>query len=572
MSTTTTRVQGQFIRLNSRPDFSMLLPAGIALLIAYLTLVPIGMMVIDSVQATDGSFSLRNYQNIITSGTAYRLMLNSLIFAIGGALMGTVIGTILAWLVERTNMPGRRFMFVAALVPLIMPGSLATFAWVLILSPTIGVVNIVLQKVFGFSDGPLNIYSMPGMIMVEGIHLSTLSFLMIAGALRSMDASLEEASGASGARILTTARRVTLPLLLPALAATLLIGFVRAVEGFEVPAMLGLPGKQYVLASQIYLALKTFPINYGAAGVYSTMLFVVGAAGVLIYLRLIAKNSFATVSGKGFRPRVIDLGGWRYPALVFAAFYILTLFVLPALLMVWASFQPFYAAPSPDAVGRMSFANYVEVFQNSAIINAAKNSLILALFAATIVVWLSAVSAWITVRTRIRGRQLLDVVAFIPIAIPGLVLGVAMVDLYAASPLPIYGTLIVLIITYVIKFLPYGMRSSTSTIVQISQELEEASAVAGGRWWHTFTRVLLPLLWPGLFAAWVYIFIVSTRELSSSIILAGPRNQPLAVLIYQLYTNGDYTLLSALGVLMVIVLALLVAVFQRMGGRATDAQ
>jgi iron(III) transport system permease protein len=555
----------------SRPDFSTLLPAGIALLIAYLTLVPIGMMVIGSVQSPDGSFTFRNYQSVVTSGTAYRLMLNSLIFAVGGAAMGTVIGAILAWLVERTNMPGRRFMFVAAVVPLIMPGSLATFAWVLILSPTVGVINVALQNMFGFDEGPLNVYNMPGMIMVEGIHLSTLSFLMIVGALRSMDPSLEEASSASGAGIVTTARRITLPLLVPALASTLLIGFVRAVEGFEVPAMLGLPGRQYVLASQIYLALKTFPINYGAAGVYSTLLFVIGAAGVLIYLRLVARGAFATVSGKGYRPRVIDLRRWRYPALAFSTVYILALFVLPALMMVWASFQPYYAAPGIDAAGRMSLANYVAVFRNSTIVDAAKNSLLLAVFAATIVVMLSAVSAWITMRTRIRGRQLLDVMAFVPIAIPGLVLGVAMVDLYAASPLPIYGTLVVLIITYVIKFLPYGMRSSTSTIVQVNRELEEASSTAGGRWWHTFTRVLLPLLWPGLFAAWVYIFIVSTRELSSSIILAGPRNTPLAVLIYQLYTNGDYTVLSALGVVMVVVLAGLVLIFQRLGGRPTDA-
>jgi iron(III) transport system permease protein len=563
---------GQLKRQFRRPDPSMLLPAGIALLIAYLTLVPIGMMIIDSLHSSDGSLSFRNYQSVVTSGTAYRLMLNSLVFAVGGAVMGTVIGTILAWLVERTNMPGRRVMFIAALVPLIMPGSLATFAWVLILSPSIGVINIVLQKLFGFDDGPLNIYNMPGMIMVEGIHLSTLSFLMVAGALRSMDASLEEASGASGASILTTARRITLPLLLPAIVSTLLIGFVRAIEGFEVPAMLGLPGRQYVLASQIYLALKTFPINYGAAGVYSTMLFVIGAVGVLIYLRLISRGHYTTVSGKGFRPRVVELRGLRFPALGFATVYMLALFVLPALLMLWASFQPYYAAPSADAVGRMSLDNYREVFRNTAIVDAARNSLVLAVFAATIVVMLSAVSAWITVRTRIRGRQLLDVMAFVPIAIPGLVLGVAMVDLYAASPLPIYGTLVVLIITYVIKFLPYGMRSSTSTIVQVSRELEEASAVAGGRWWHTFTRILLPLLRPGLFAAWVYIFIVATRELSSSIILAGPRNTPLAVLIYQLYTNGDYTLLSALGVLMVVVLAVLVLIFQRLGGSPTDAQ
>lgn len=573
--TATTDVQRptpRFTEPDRRRDFSSLMPLGIAGLIAYLTLVPIGMMVVSSLQSPDGSLSLDNYASVVTSGTAYRLMLSSLIFGVGGAVMGTVIGLVLAWLVERTNMPGRRFLFVAALVPLIMPGSLATFAWVLILSPSVGVVNIVLQKLFGFTDGPLNVYSMPGMILVEGIHLSTLSFLMIAGAMRSMDASLEEASGASGAGILATARRITLPLLFPALASTFLIGFVRAIEGFEVPAMLGLPGNQYVLASQIYLALKTFPINYGAAGVYSTMLFVVGAAGVLIYLRLISRNNFTTVSGKGFRPRVVDLGKWRLPALGFATVYMLTLFVLPALLMLWASFQPYYAAPSLDALGRVTLANYAEVFNNTAIVDAARNSLVLAFFSATIVVMLSAVSAWITVRTKIRGRQLLDVMAFVPIAIPGLVLGVAMVDLYAASPLPIYGTLVVLIITYVIKFLPYGMRSSTATIVQISEELEEASAVSGGRWWSTFTRVLLPLLRPGLFAAWIYIFIVSTRELSSSIILAGPRNTPLAVQIYQLYTNGDYTLLSALGVLMVLVLTGLVLAFQRLGGSPVDAQ
>ena len=287
---------------------------------------------------------------------------------------------------------------------------------------------------------------------------------------------------------------------------------------------------------------------------------------------MISRGHYTTVSGKGFRPRVIDLRGLRYPAVGFATVYMLALFVLPALLMLWASFQPYYAAPSadaarPDVVGQLSRG--VSQHGDLSTPPTASSS---AVFAATIVVMLSAVSAWITVRTRIRGRQLLDVMAFVPIAIPGLVLGVAMVDLYAASPLPIYGTLVVLIITYVIKFLPYGMRSSTSTIVQVSRELEEASAVAGGRWWHTFTRVLLPLLRPGLFAAWVYIFIVATRELSSSIILAGPRNTPLAVLIYQLYTNGDYTLLSALGVLMVVVLALLVFVFQRLGGSPTDGR
>jgi iron(III) transport system permease protein len=358
-----------------------------------------------------------------------------------------------------------------------------------------------------------------------------------------------------------------LPLLLPAFASTLLIGFVRAIESFEVPAMLGLPARQYVLASQIYLALKTFPINYGVAGAYSTLLFILGAAGVLLYLRIISKGRFATVTGKGYRPRQIDLRRWRWGAFAFALVYVIFLFALPALLMLWASFLPYYSAPSLDGLSRLTLDNYVEVLQSPTIVRAATNSLLLAVSAATIVVVLSAVSAWVTVRTKIRGRQLVDVIAFVPIAIPGIVLGVAMIQLYAAFPFPIYGTLLVLVLAYVIKFLPYGMRSGTSTITQVSKELEEVASVSGANWFQSFTRVLLPLLRPGLFAAWVYIFIVATRELSSSIILSSPQNMPLAVLIYSLYTNGDYTALSALGVLMVIVLTLLVLFFQRLGGK-----
>jgi iron(III) transport system permease protein len=553
-------------RLLTRFDASMLVPIGIVALIAYLTIVPVGMMVLDSFKLSDGGVGVDHYKDILSSKSAYQLMWNSLVFAVGSAFFGTLVGTILAWLVERTNVPGRKFIFGAALVPLIMPGSLATFAWVLILSPSIGVVNVILQNIFGFERGPLNIYNMPGMIFVEAIHLSTLSFLMIAGALRSMDASLEEAASSSGAGILGTARRITVPLLLPAIAATLLIGFVRAVEGFEVPAMIGLQGRKYVLASQIYLALKTFPVDYGVAGTYATLLFIIGAIGVLLYLRLISKGGFATVSGKGYRPRLIDLRRWRPFALGFASTYVLVLFALPAILMLWASFQPYYAAPSMEAVRRMSFDNYTEVLQSSIIVKAARNSLILALASSTIIVLISAVSSWITVRTKIRGRQLIDVMAFVPIAIPGLVLGVAMIKLYASLPVPIYGTLLVLIITFVIKFLPYGMRSSTSTIMQISHELEEAAAVSGASWFQSFRRILLPLLRPGLFTAWVYIFIVSTRELSSTIILSSPRNTPLSVLIYNLYTNGNYTVLSALGVLMVIVLSILVLIFQKLGG------
>ena len=552
-----------------RFDASWALPLAIALLIAYLTLVPVGMMIWDSFHNLAGNASLRHYTAILSSPAAWKLVGRSVEFAIGASVFGTAVGGVLAWLVERTNMPGRRLFYAAALAPLIIPGSLSTFAWVLLLSPRIGIVNTEFARVFHTDGGPFNVYSLWGMIFVEGLHLSSLAFLLISAALRSMNASLEEAAASAGAGVLTLTRRITLPLLVPALASTFLLGFVRAIEGFEVPAMLGQPAHVYVLASQIYLSLNTFPIDMGVVGTYSTLLFVIGAVGVVIYLRLLSRGGFSTVTGKGFRPRVIDLRRWRFGALAFAVGYVLALFVLPTLVMVWSSFLPFYQAPGRAAVKSMSLANYRELFHNSLAIESAKNSLILGLCAATIVVLLAAVSSWISVRTRIKGRQLLDVMSFLPIAIPGLVLGVAMIDLYASFPIKIYGTIVVLIIAFTIRFLPYGMRASTASIVQIHPELEEAANVSGAKWHQTFVRVMLPLLRPGLFAAWVYVFIVSMREMSSAIILASQSNIPLAVLIYNLYTNGDYTVLSALAVCMIVGLTALVLLFQRIGGRPT---
>jgi iron(III) transport system permease protein len=552
-----------------RIDLSFGLPLLIALLIAYLTLVPVGMMIWDSFHNLAGIATVSHYKAILSNKTAWSLIGRSAEFAIGAAVFGTVVGAILAWLVERTNMPGRRLFYAAALAPLIIPGSLSTFAWVLLASPRIGLLNTWFQGIFHVGHAPFNVYSLWGMMFVEGLHLSSLSFLLMSAALRSMNASLEEAAASCGAGVFTLTRRITLPLLLPAIASTFLLGFVRAIEGFEVPAMLGQPAHVYVLASQIYLALNTFPIDMGVVGTYATLLFVIGAVGVIIYLRLLARNSFSTVTGKGFRPKVIDLRGWRFGALAFALVYVLALFALPTLVMIWSSFLPFYQAPSKAAFGVLSLENYRELFHNSVAIASARNSLILGLCAATIVVLLSAVASWISVRTKIRGRQLLDVMSFVPIAIPGLVLGVAMIELYASLPIKIYGTIFVLIIAFVIRFLPYGMRAASASIVQIHPELEEAASVSGAKWHQTFGRVLLPLLRPGLFAAWVYVFIVSMREMSSAIILASQSNIPLAVLIYNLYTNGSYTVLSALAVCMIVGLTALVLVFQKIGGKPT---
>lgn len=552
-----------------RVDLSRGLPLLIALLVVYLTVIPIGMMIWSSVQnpSTPGVVTLENYVRVYSNPVTHRLLATSLVFAVASALLGTTVGAVLAWFVERTNMPGRGLFFVAALAPLIIPGALSTFAWVLLLSPTIGLINVVAMSLLGLAQAPFNAYTLGGMIWVEGLHLSPLAFLLISGALKSMDATLEDSAFASGADVLETVRRVTLPLLLPAVASTLLISFIRAIEAFEVPAMLGVAGQVYVLASQIYLALNRFPIDRGAVGTYATTLFVLSAVGVLVYLRLVSRGGFTTITGKAYRPRLMDLGRYRFLALAFCIAYVFLLIGLPMLILLWSSLLPYYAVPSPEVLANVSLDNYPEVFEDPAIVGAARNSLVLGVGSASIVVLLTSVIAWIAHRTRLPGRQLLDVLAFLPIAIPGLVLGVALIALYAAFPIGIYGTLLLVMIAYVTRFMPYGMRACSAAVVQIHQELEEAAFMAGANWQQTFRRVFLPLLRPGMFAAWVYILIVSTRELSSSVILFGPNSIPLAVLIFELYGNGRYTVVAALGVLMIATLSLLVLAFRRLGGR-----
>lgn len=571
--TLTLPYRGRYQQLLGRIDWSWAFPLAVSALVVYLTVIPIGMMVWSSFQqrGAQGVLTLGNYMRLITEPVTYQLLWTSVLFAVAAAVLGTVIGALLAWFVARTDMPGRGIFFLAALAPLIIPGSLSTFAWVLILSPTIGWVNLASQAVFGPGAPILNIYSMAGMIFVEGLHLSSLTFLLIVGALRGMDANLEESAFTSGASVFETVRRITIPLLLPALLSVLLISFVRAIEAFEVPAMIGVPGQVYVLASQIYLSLRRFPIDYGMVGTYATVLFVLSAVGVLLYLRLVNKGTFTTITGKAYRARPMSLGAFRPLALAFCVVYVFLLIGLPTLVLIWASLIPFTAVPSVEMLATLSFSNYAEAFEDRAIIGATRNSLILGVGTAVVTVLMTAVISWITVRTKLPGRQLLDILTFLPIAIPGLVLGVALITLYAAFPIGIYGTLLLVMIAYVTRFMPYGMRACSATMVQIHRELEEAASVSGANWINTFRLVVLPLMRPGLLAAALYIFIVSTRELSSSVILFGPNSVPLSVIIFELYQNGRYPVVAALGVMMIAVLTALVMVFQRLGGRISAA-
>ena len=553
-------------------DPALLVPLAGAGVLIYLAVLPLLMLVVGSFQAETAPrefvYTLKNYQNAYASQYTYSTFKNSLIFASGSAALSFTLGTLLAWLTERTNTPLRAIFVPIAVVPLILPGVLEAIAWIFLLSPKFGYLNVWLMNLFGIRAAPFNVFSLPGMIWVHSVGQVPLAFLMMVAAFKSMDPSLEESAMMSGANTWQTFKRVTIRLLMPTAGSVLLILFVRTLESFETPALIGIPARIYVYTSEIFLAFNEYPPDYGRGGALAVGLLLLSAIGVWLYTRATKEGKkFQTVTGKAFRPRQFDLGPWRWLGLAFLIGYFLFVVLLPFLVLFWASFLPFFAAPSWDALQKVSLDNYRYLGGFRPFWDAMKNSIILATLTATIAMMLTSLVAWIVYKSRMRGAWILDFLAFVPITIPGIVMGMAMILLYVAFPIPIYGTIWVLLIAYVTRFIPYGMRAASGSILQIHSELEEAAAASGASWWETFKRVTLPLLRPGLAAGWIYICIVSFREFSTSVLLATGESRVLSILLFTMFEQGQVTVVAAIGVLMIATLLAIVALFYKITGK-----
>jgi iron(III) transport system permease protein len=424
------------------------------------------------------------------------------------------------------------------------------------------------MNLLGLGSAPFNVFSLPGMIWVHSVGQVPLAFLMMVAAFKSMDPSLEESAMMSGANTWQTFRRVTLRLLMPTAGSVLLILFVRTLESFETPALIGIPARIYVYTSEIFLAFNEYPPDYGRGGALAVGLLLLSAVGVWLYTRSTRENKkFQTVTGKAFRPRQFELGPWRWAGFAFLVVYFLFVVLLPFLVLLWASFLPFFATPTLDAVKKLGLDNYQYLWGFRPFWDAMKNSIFLATLSATVAMALTSLVAWIVYKSRLPGSWILDFLAFVPITVPGIVMGMALILLYVAFPLPIYGTIWVLLIAYVTRFIPYGMRAASGSILQIHSELEEAAAASGASWWETFRRVTLPLLRPGLAAGWIYICIVSFREFSTSVLLATGDSRVLSILLFTMFEQGQVTIVAAIGILMILTLLAIVAVFYKVSGR-----
>ena len=555
-----------------------LIMIGATLFVLYLAGVPLVMLLYGSIRSAPigepgAMYTIDNYVKAYFDKEFYLLLLNSIYYGLGTASLTFVIGTYLAWVSERTNTPLKKIFVVMSLIPFIIPGILSTIAWILLLSPKIGLINLAVKDVLGLESAPFNIYSMRGMIWAESIHLYPLVFLLMSAAFRNMDTSLEEAALTAGSGTFSTFRRVTLPLMRPAMFSVLLINFVRGIEAFEVPALIGVPARIPVFTTKIFLAIHQFPSDFGLAGAYAVTLLAISTAGVLIYGRITRREErYATVTGKGYRPRVIDLGPWKYFTLGMSFLIFLLAVILPVFVLLWSSFIPYYGVPSRELMAKMTLGNYYYILNYPLALTAFKNSFYLSVGSATLVMLLTSIIAWITVKTRLPGRALLDNMTFIPIAMPGIVLGVSLIWVYLTLPIPIYGTIWVLLLAYITKFMPYGIRAASASMIQINKELEEASLTAGGTWFQTFRKVILPLLMPGFTAGWIYISIIALRELSTSILLYSYNSTVLSIMAFDLWEGGQYTYVCALGVLMVLLLITMAFVARKLGARIGIAE
>jgi iron(III) transport system permease protein len=526
------------------------------LIIAYLALTPLVMLLYytftDAAPGSAGALTLEHFAKAYLDPEFLPLLWNTVKFALGSSVLSFCLGTFLAWLCERTNSPFRRVMATLVIILFIIPGILETVAWILLLSPKIGLINVALQRVTGNAGLVIDIYSFGGMVWAEAMGLYPLVFLLMSAAFRSQDVLMEEASLACGAGTFTTVRKITLKLVTPAMLSVFLIVFVRAVEAFEVPALIGVRAGIFVFTTKIYGALQRLRPFYGVAGAYAMVLLIVSTLGLYFYYRATrAAERFATITGKGYRPTRVDLGGWKYTCGAAGLTLTICTTLLPVANLIWSSLTPYMASPSLEMLSQLSFKSYYQLLNFPFAKQAFWNSVMLSFGSATAVMLVTSCAAWITVKSKLPGKFFIDNLAFLPIAIPGIVLGVSLLVLYLTVPIPIYGTLWILLIAYITKYLPYGIRSASASMIQIGKELEEASVVSGASWLQTFRKVVLPLLMPGFVAGWIYIAVVSLRELSTSILLYTQESIVLSILVFDLWESGLYNSVSALGVLMV---------------------
>lgn len=527
---------------------------------ACLVIPPISSLVTTALTDSEtDEFTFANFVSILPTLLRADLLRNTLFFAVSTTLISFIFGSVLAWFAERTNAPFRRLLYVSAFLSFALPTVIQVLGWVFLLGRRQGLINSILVDKLAILAQPFDVQSMAGMIFVESILWTAVVFLLMVVPFRSMDSTLEEAGRVARASGPEVFLRITLRLAMPAGFAVLLISLVRNLEAFEVPAILGLPGGVNVLTTQIFTKLHATVLpDYGQVSAYSVFLVLLVLPLLYAYQRATkGQGRHATITGKGLRTSRLDLGQYRWLAGLFVLI-LPVLIVMPIAMLAWVSLLDFYQLPSAAAFASVSLQNYYKLIApDSQVLGSLLYTCGVAAVGATIVVIASAAACWLVVRSKVPGRSALEFVSVVPLAVPSIVLGVGVLWAYVGSPLPIYGTVGILLMAYMVRSLPFTMRSSYSGVLAISNELEESAFVAGARRTEMFRRIFVPLLLPAMFAGWQYSFLQTARELPVALLLQSEGNKMVSVWIWNLWEVGQVTNAAALSVVVAVLLGAL---------------
>lgn len=532
-----------------------------------LIVLPVASLLWGSVAGPSGP-TVRYFERILAHRLYLNALFNSLTLGAWTGLFSIVIGVPLAWAVARTDVPAKSFVRLTATMAYLSPPFLIAIAYVNLFGPHAGVINDFIRDGLGLPAFTFNVFSMAGLVLVTVPHTFPFVYMLTSAALASVDASFEESAQILGAGRLRTVLTVTLPLVAPAILSGTLIGFVNAIALFGSQAIIGLPARLFTLPTRIY-ALFDYPPEYGLASALSLIFVATTVTALYLQRAYLARRSYVTLSGKGARPDVMRLGTWRWPLFGFAALTFIFAILLPYGALVAVSLSKSWGLAFWK---NLTLANYRFVlFKYDVTQRAILNSLLLAALAASLAILLGAAIGWIELRTRLAGRRLLDYVALIPLGLPGIVMAVAMLQFWLRMPVPLYGTLTILLLAYCARYLPLGVRAANTALRQIDPSLEESARILGASWGTTIREITLPLMRTGLFAGWILIFVPAIQELSASILLFSSNSITLAVAVYNLYENGYTEPVAALALINVVIIAAAIGVAKWLGGESRFA-
>jgi iron(III) transport system permease protein len=539
--------------------FDQIVMGGAILSLLVLVLLPLVSLFVGSVTSEEG-ITVSHFKEALTGRLYVTALWNSLVLGAWTGLFSILIGVPLAWAVSRTNVPFKGLIQLTGTLSYLSPPFLTAIAFVNLFGPNAGLINVFAREVLDLPWLTFNVFSMAGLVLVTVLHTFPYVYLLASSALQGIDASYEEAAQILGAGKWRTALVITAPLVMPAILSGTLLAFVNSIALFGSQAILGLPGRIVTLPTRIY-ALFDYPPEYGLASALSLVFVLITVLGLFLQNRFLARRSYVTLGGKGSRPQLVNLGPLRWVLFGFAVIVFVVAIIAPYSALIAVSLSKSWGLAFWQG---LTLKNYVFVlFEYDVTQRAIVNSLILATAAATLAVLIGAVIGWIDLRTRLPGRRFLDYLSLIPLGLPGIVMAVALIQFWLAMPIALYGTLAILLLAYVGRYIPLGVRAANSSLRQIDASLEESARILGASWGFTMREITLPLIKPGLFAGWLLVFVPAIQELSASILLFSSSSITLAVAVFNLYETGYTEPVAALAIITVVIIGLAILLANR---------